>query len=103
MNIGISTPGAHPPNGLLELAGGNALTDRPNNVASIHGSGDRCRAIWAQGRYSLIVQNRFADRLVVLPSRYAHLVTLFRNGIRSALWRGRLKAQGLGTSAGRSI
>jgi hypothetical protein len=46
---------------------------------------------------------RPANAEVALPTPYAHLVTRFRNGIRSASWRGRLKAQGLRTSAGRSI
>ena len=48
MDIRISGPGAHRANGLLELAGGNALTGWPNNVARIHGSCDRCRAIRAR-------------------------------------------------------
>ena len=48
MNIRISGRGAHRANGLLELAGGNALTGWPNNVARIHGSCDRSRAIWAR-------------------------------------------------------
>jgi hypothetical protein len=47
MHIRISGPGAHCANGLQELVGGDALTGWPNNVASIYGSCDRCRAIWA--------------------------------------------------------
>ncbi len=48
MNIRISGPVAHRVNGLLELAGGNALTGWPNNVGRSHSSCDRCRAIRAR-------------------------------------------------------
>ena len=41
MDIRISGPGAHRANGLQELAGSNALTGWPNNIASIYGSCDR--------------------------------------------------------------
>src|SRR4029077_9943304 len=47
MNIRVSGPVAHSVNGLLELAGGNALPGWPDNVARSHGSCDRCRGIRA--------------------------------------------------------
>ena len=48
MNIRVSGPVAHSVNGLLELAGGNALTGWPNNVGRSHSSCDRCRGIRAR-------------------------------------------------------